>query len=175
MRPMGTGLVGARLTMHIRPIRPSELKSCDTLASVTGQRLNFEEEHARSLSRIWVATLQEDAPEPDAFLLVWVAADELHVIGVGTRPEAQRRGLGRALVTHLFDHARATQSRLILLEVRRSNRAAIALYRSFGFSVARLRKGYYSQPEEDGIEMLVTLDAHGKPLPLADEVPNLEV
>lgn len=161
--------------MHIRPIRPSELDACDTLASATGQKLKFEEEYARSLSRIWVARLSEEAPFPDAFLLVWVAADELHVIGIATAQSAQRRGLAKALMRTLFDYAISTQSRLILLEVRRSNRAAIALYRSLGFSVARLRKGYYSGPEEDGIEMLVTLDAHGQRLPLADEVPNLEV
>jgi len=161
--------------MHVRPMLPSEVTSVDALARMTGQKLNIAEEQARTLSRFWVASAEESSTEPDAFLLVWVAADELHVISIGTRPSARRKGLAKALMGALFDYAKTLQSRLILLEVRRSNRAAAALYRSFGFSVARLRKGYYSDPEEDGIEMLVALDAQGRHIAMPDEVSGLEV
>ena len=161
--------------MHVRPMLPSEVTSVDALARMTGQKLNIAEEQARTLSRFWVANAEEASTEPDAFLLVWVAADELHVISIGTRPSARRKGLAKALMGALFDYAKTLQSRLILLEVRRSNRAAAALYRSFGFSVARLRKGYYSDPEEDGIEMLVALDAQGRQKAMPDEVSGLEV
>jgi ribosomal-protein-alanine N-acetyltransferase len=154
---------------------PSETQCVDALARATGFHLDMVEESARTLSRIWVARRDASSAEPDAFLLVWVAADELHVIAIGTRPEARREGLARALVETLVDYAKETRARLILLEVRRSNRAAARLYRSFGFSIARLRRGYYAAPEEDGIEMLVTLNEHGQLERLPDEVKVLEV
>jgi ribosomal-protein-alanine N-acetyltransferase len=154
---------------------PSEAMYVDALARVTGFSLDIAEEAKRGLARLWVARLDEASEAPDAFLLVWVAADELHVIAIGTRPDAQRQGLGRVLVETLIAYGQSQGSRLILLEVRRSNRAAAALYRSFGFSIARLRRGYYAAPEEDGIEMLVTLDPSGQLERLPDEVLGLEV
>jgi ribosomal-protein-alanine N-acetyltransferase len=154
---------------------PSETQCVDALARETGFTLDMGEERVRGHARIWVANREASSPEPDAFLLVWVAADELHVIAIGTRPESRRLGLARALVETLVQYAKETSARLILLEVRRSNRAAAQLYRSFGFSIARLRRGYYAAPEEDGIEMLVTLNEHGQLERLPDEVKVLEV
>jgi ribosomal-protein-alanine N-acetyltransferase len=154
---------------------PSEETDVEALALKTGFSLSIAEESRREFSRLFVARLDEKSPSPDAFLLAWVAADELHIIAIGTRSEARRRGLGRALVETLVEYGRTQGSRLILLEVRRGNRAATALYRSFGFSIARLRRGYYASPEEDGLEMLVTLNGHGQLQRLPDEVLGLEV
>jgi ribosomal protein S18 acetylase RimI-like enzyme len=63
----------------------------------------------------------------------------------------------------------------LILEVRRSNTAATALYRSFGFSISRLRRDYYASPAEDGIEMQLVLDEQGNIVTTHDEVPCLEV
>lgn len=43
------------------------------------------------------------------------------------------------------------------LEVRESNAAAIALYKSFGFTAAGIRKNYY--PAENGRENAVVMGA----------------
>jgi ribosomal-protein-alanine N-acetyltransferase len=154
---------------------PSEATYVEALSRATGFTLDVAEELARDCARLWVARLEESSVAPDAFLLVWVVADELHVIAIGTSPETRRRGLGRVLIETLVEYGRSVQSRLILLEVRRSNSAAAALYRSFGFSIARLRRGYYASPDEDGIEMLVTLCPDGQLERLPDEVLGLEV
>ncbi|HPB94278.1 MAG TPA: hypothetical protein PKW66_00100, partial [Polyangiaceae bacterium] len=45
----------------------------------------------------------------------------------------------------------------VLLEVRRSNLAALRLYRSFGFFLRGLRKEYYGDGE-DAVEMGLVLD-----------------
>jgi ribosomal-protein-alanine N-acetyltransferase len=156
-------------------MQPSEAMYVDAIARETGFALDSEQELKLAMARLWVARIDESSVEPDAFLVVWVAADELHIIAIGTRHERQRMGLGRELVKTLFACARAEQKRLILLEVRRSNRAAAALYRSFGFSVSRLRRGYYSAPVEDGVEMMVILNAQGQVEQMPDEVSGLEV
>lgn len=73
---------------------------------------------------------------------------ELENVVVST--EARRRGLGRRLIAHLIELAKAQQA-AIHLEVRESNRAARALYASCGFIETGRRRSYYREPDEDAI------------------------
>lgn len=77
--------------------------------------------------------------------------DELEVTNVATLPEFRRRGVGRALVSALLDHARTKNFCRVTLEVRVSNAPAIALYESLGFTPCGTRKGFYANPREDGV------------------------
>jgi ribosomal-protein-alanine N-acetyltransferase len=45
----------------------------------------------------------------------------------------------------------------VTLEVRRSNRGAIKLYRSFGFRPVGIRAHYYAEDGEDAVVMLLDL------------------
>lgn len=161
--------------MPVSTMQPNEVTFVEKLAATTGFSLDIDAEQRREFSRIWVARLGVESLCPQAFLLAWLAADELHVIAVGTQPDARKRGLARELVTASLDFAKTQRTRLVILEVRRSNGAALALYRQFGFSVSRLRRNYYANPDEDGIEMQLVLDERGNIVPAHDEVPWLEV
>jgi ribosomal protein S18 acetylase RimI-like enzyme len=55
------------------------------------------------------------------------------VLAVGVHPRFQRRGIGRALMQHLIDHARTHGLKRLELYVRSDNQAAQALYRGLGF------------------------------------------
>lgn len=114
----------------------------------------FEEELQRPWSRIWCI---EEEGTLVAFLSVWFVADEVHVIDVATAVSHRRRGLARALLFVMFDETKKQHSRLAVLEVRRSNVSAIALYRAFGFYAAHLRPAYYADGE-DGVEMHCVFD-----------------
>ena len=72
---------------------------------------------------------------------------------LGTTPEQQRAGVARALVDALLDICRARGVRDLALEVRVSNAAAQSLYRTHGFQLVGLRRGYYRRPEEDALLM----------------------
>jgi ribosomal-protein-alanine N-acetyltransferase len=72
---------------------------------------------------------------------------------LGTAPDQQRAGVARALVDALLDTCRARGVRELALEVRASNAAAQALYRTHGFRLVGLRRGYYKRPEEDALLM----------------------
>jgi ribosomal-protein-alanine N-acetyltransferase len=107
-------------------------------------------------SRIWVA--HEGEQGVVAFAVFWHVTDEVHLLNLATRIDRRRQGVGRALTAAVIAHARENGVRHVLLEVRRSNLAAIELYRSLGFCDTRARPGYY-QDGEDGIEMTLSLDA----------------
>jgi [ribosomal protein S18]-alanine N-acetyltransferase len=130
------------------------------------------EEIARPWSRIWVARPDAAPPEvPIAFLVAWHVADELHVLNIATEPAMRRRGIARLLMDVALEYARDARIRIVLLEVRRSNRAAIKLYRGLGFTAMGVRPGYYADNDEDAIEMMLALDPNtGRILPGRDEI-----
>jgi ribosomal-protein-alanine N-acetyltransferase len=138
-------------------------------ASLQGNVVYIASELAKPWTRAWLARPSAGGP-PAGFLVAWHVADELHVLGIAVAPEARRRGLGLALMGAAQAYARELQIRLLLLEVRRSNRAAIHLYRRLGFSAMGVRPGYYADGE-DAIEMMLSLDpATGEVVPSVDEI-----
>lgn len=84
------------------------------------------------------------------YALMSMAVGEAHVLNLCIAPERQGEGLGHALMVRLMAFARARGMHVILLEVRRSNQAAIALYHGLGFQRIGLRRCYY--PADGGRE-----------------------
>lgn len=72
-----------------------------------------------------------------------MGAGEAHVLNICVAERLRRRGVGRGLLLALLAHARDRGIRDAFLEVRRSNRAAIALYHDLGFECVGQRRGYY--------------------------------
>ncbi len=91
------------------------------------------------------------------YIMFWVVFEELHVMNLAVRPEARRRGLGTELVRHALSVGAERGVRTALLEVRASNRAALAMYESLGFAGKGVRRGYYDQPREDAVIMMFTM------------------
>jgi ribosomal-protein-alanine N-acetyltransferase len=120
--------------------------------------VNLENELKHPWSYVFLGRPQDD-DSARAFLLAWLVSDELHVLTVATLPEFRRRGLARALLAYVIDFARSRGARTVLLEVRRSNHAALALYAAFGFVTSRIRPRYYADNQEDAIEMTLALAA----------------
>jgi len=87
------------------------------------------------------------------FLIYWLVHDEVHVLNVATSPRERRRGAARILMEETERRAHATGASMITLEVRRSNTAALDLYRSFDFHAVGVRPNYYADEGEDAIVM----------------------
>src|SRR6185437_5122595 len=144
------------------------------VAAIDGPTRMSEEqlraELERSWARCWVAREPRDEAAVAAYVIAWHVADELHVLNVATRADRRRRGLARALMGHAVDYAREHRVKHALLEVRRSNSPAIALYRAVGFFAMGVRARYYPD-DEDAIEMVLAFNAEtGEIEPHADEV-----
>ena len=78
---------------------------------------------------------------------------------MAVHPKRRREGIARALLGVVLTEARARDLRLIVLEVRPSNREAIGLYESLGFRVTGRRRGYYYDTGEDALVMEARLHA----------------
>jgi ribosomal-protein-alanine N-acetyltransferase len=129
----------------------------------------FRGELKKPWARLWVA--REAGEGVVAFLVGWHVADEVHVLNLTTRADRRRKGMARALMLELIAYARRHRVARALLEVRRSNCGAIALYRALGFFATGVRARYYAD-DEDALEMTLAFDPMtGAVVPPAGDAP----
>lgn len=85
----------------------------------------------------------------------WIAADEAHITTLAVRPDRRRRKVAEQLLVHQLEGALRERVESIYLEVRRHNPAAQMLYSRYRFVPVRVRERYYSDNQEDAIELRV--------------------
>lgn len=97
------------------------------------------------------------------FVVLMPCVDEAEILNVGVAAASQRRGIGRVMLSAMLDEAVSRGMLRMFLEVRVSNEAAIALYRSAGFNEVGLRRGYYKNENgsEDALVMACDLPRGG--------------
>jgi ribosomal-protein-alanine N-acetyltransferase len=168
----GAPAPGRLLVSRVVRVEDPEMDALEAIARACFAETSFSvaEELARPWTRAWAVRAAEGSP-PAAFLVAWHVADELHVLNVATAPPLRRRGFARALMDEALVYAAKARIRIMLLEVRRSNRAAIKLYRGLGFTALGVRARYYADNDEDAVEMILSLDPEsGRVLPGRDEI-----
>ena len=87
------------------------------------------------------------------YLCFWVVFEEVRLMNLAVIGSMRRKGIARALVTQALDVGLAQAARCAVLELRASNHAAHALYRSLGFRDVTIRPTYYTNPIEDALLM----------------------
>jgi ribosomal-protein-alanine N-acetyltransferase len=92
-----------------------------------------------------------------AFCAFWRIADQAHINNLAVRPELRGRGLGIELLRAIMVESQRLGAESLALEVRRSNVAAQRLYKKAGFREDGVRKSYYTQPVEDALILVKTL------------------
>lgn len=109
-----------------------------------------------------MALVVEEEGHLVGFALVWVVADELHLVSLAVDPARRREGWAQALLDRLLDTEEGRAANLVTLEVRPTNHAAVALYHRNGFLDIALRPNYYAETGEDALVMLKPLRPHGE-------------
>ena len=99
----------------------------------------------------WLVAEHQATGTVIGFAGTMVVADEAHILNVAVHPDHRRRGVGRQLTTEVLEAGRERGALATTLEVRSTNRSAIALYSSLGFRRAGRRRGYY----RDGTDALI--------------------
>jgi ribosomal-protein-alanine N-acetyltransferase len=119
----------------------------------------------RSFPTPWsLAMFVLELSKPSGICLAATSGDELigylvcsrydqvwHLMNVAVAPECRRRGIAGRLISKLVDEAGGKLP--FTLEVRVSNRAAIAMYEGLGFRSAGIRPRYYQDNGEDALIM----------------------
>jgi len=117
-----------------------------------------------SLAAGYLAELLCEDALPIGYFVAMPGVDELHLLNVTVAPEHQGRGHGQGLLQAVVAHAAQQDLQRVLLEVRRSNLRAQALYRRLGFAEIGQRRGYYpaATPPAQGREdaLVMALDVH---------------
>jgi ribosomal-protein-alanine N-acetyltransferase len=85
--------------------------------------------------------------------LAVVPGEEAWVNNLAVRRDAQRSGIGRALLTELLAEAGRRQVPRVLLEVAADNLPAQRLYAGHGFEPVGVRRGYYQPSNADALVM----------------------
>lgn len=100
-----------------------------------------------------VYNVASDSHRVLGFCGLMLVTDEGHITTIAVTPDARRMGIATALLVTTIREAVDRGIAHLTLEVRVSNRAAIEMYRRFGFAPGGIRPKYYSQPVEDALIM----------------------
>jgi ribosomal-protein-alanine N-acetyltransferase len=160
--------VRARARLEIRRMRPDDLDEVMTIERAAFRHPWSTELFRRELDHDWSTILVAVEPLTSAaggrasehivgFLIFWLVHDEVHVLNVATAPDLRRKGIARILMQETEKRALQAGAALMTLEVRRSNAAAIELYRQFDYRAVGIRPNYYVDEGEDAIVMVKEL------------------
>jgi ribosomal-protein-alanine N-acetyltransferase len=103
----------------------------------------------------WYAVMG-DGDDVVGYAGVMVVGSDADVQTIAVAPKAQGRGVGKALLRSLHDHARQRGASRIFLEVRDDNATAVAMYAAEGYERTGVRNDYYG-PGSSAIVMMKSL------------------
>lgn len=85
----------------------------------------------------------------------WDTPEGAALVRVATASAARRTGVGRALITCAVSRARDVGHDRLTLEVRASGEGPRAFYEHLGFQAVGVKKGYYDDPADDAVLMVL--------------------
>lgn len=150
-------------TQHlIRLMRPEDLEQVMVIERSSFEspwtRNNFFDEFKNS--DLSTQLVMEVDGQIIAFAIVWIIMDECHLANIAVHPDFRRRGVAEILLDKIIEIAREKKCIKIMLEVRKSNEAAIELYTKYRFEKVGIRKNYYHDGfmrQEDAVLMDLNL------------------
>ncbi len=84
---------------------------------------------------------------------MWHVVTEGHITNVAVHRDYRQQGVGNAIINKLIEIAQEKEMIGLTLEVRKSNAAALGLYKKHGFRLQGIRKEYYEDNKEDAYIM----------------------
>jgi len=155
-------------TVAVRPMLRQDVPKVTAIAAVVPTAPHWPEvEYDRMLKVIaaspakrgaWVATF---GGQVHGFAMATHAGGTAELEAVVTAPEHRRQGAGSMLLAVVVAWSAEQGATRLLLEVRASNRDALALYARLGFKEDGVRRGYYRNPDEDAVLLSLGLPTDG--------------
>jgi ribosomal-protein-alanine N-acetyltransferase len=108
-----------------------------------------------SFTSSFVAEIDDDFGRQKiaGFVIFHLTGDISEIYNIAVEAAHARRGIGRQLMSAAIEASRQRHATRVMLEVRKSNIAAINFYLGFDFRISGERKNYYSNPPEDAYVM----------------------
>ena len=131
-----------------------DLKACIDLDRKSLKGLWTKSQWERELTdpkRICIGIIDLETKNLLGLCSAWLVIDELQITSIAVHPLHQRKGLGKVLISDLIKRSNSLLSNQIHLEVKNTNKAAKALYKSMGFKVIGNRSNFY----KDGSDALI--------------------
>jgi len=138
----------------IRPYQPGDSEAVSEICRHSPQAAQWSKESYEQVhSSGQVVLIGEIAGQICGFLVARITGDEAEILNTAVDPAHRRKGLASALLAAATSVAREQMVKNMYLEVRESNRAAIAFYVKHGFAKTGERRGYYNRPTENAVVM----------------------
>ena len=132
------------------------LKDCIDLDQESLQGLWTKSQWEKELTepkRICLGAIELETKKLLGLCSSWLIVDELHITYLAVHPIHQRKGLGKSLFLDLIKRSKALRTNHLFLEVKDTNEAAKAFYKSMGFKIIRNRSNFY----KDGSDALILI------------------
>ena len=100
---------------------------------------------------------EDENGEIIGFCGIWLVIDAAQITNVAVVQTVRGQGIGETLMREAMRVAKEANMDVMSLEVRVTNNVAQNLYRKLGFQDGGLRKGYYTDNQEDALVMWVNL------------------
>ncbi len=138
-------------------IRPATIADISAVADI--ERNSFGDpwseqaftELLRSRAAIFLVASRDELKTVAGYVVALVVADEAEILNLAVDLSSRRQGLGGDLLDAGLAAVTARGAREVYLEVRESNKSALGLYGSRGFSALARRNRYYRNPVEDAL------------------------
>jgi len=118
--------------------------------SICWSKNSYMQELTNPVARYLVAKIDNNVV---GFLGTWIVLDESHITNIAVHPNYRKQGIASKLLRELLNYCKNQGCVAYTLEVRSSNKAALALYEKHGFKQDGVRKGYYEDNKEDALLM----------------------
>lgn len=136
--------------VQVRPVRAEDLKTIHQLEDASFKDPfppYFIDQLADVNPNTFLVALAGNQVVGYAVVDNWT--DHQHLVSIAVRADSRRRGVAQTLLEQLFERLRPGPFRL---ELRRSNKAALALYQKNGFVLTGIAHSYYADGE-DALQM----------------------
>jgi ribosomal-protein-alanine N-acetyltransferase len=147
--------VSATIGVEVRRLQLKDLNAIEQIERVSyptpWSRSMFAGEIGKPTS-FCLGAFEPETNRLVGYMIVSRYVDAWHVMNVAVAPEHRRRGIAASLLQELFERT-TDDERGYTLEVRVSNKDAIALYEKLGFRSRGTRRGYYTDNREDALIM----------------------
>jgi ribosomal-protein-alanine N-acetyltransferase len=108
----------------------------------------FKGELEKPYSHTLVMTDEETDSIIGGYVVFWEMGEEIQILNVAVDLPYRGLGLAQKLIRKVIDLGLKKGTKTVVLDVRKSNNAAIQLYQKLGFTIQTVRKAFYSNSED---------------------------